>query len=79
MARTYRKTERIIGMEAVDWHLLDAAVQDMDVFIYYWDDRNPQQGDSGAMAPKLCLRLRGWWFGDQVGGTQAALRSFSNA
>ncbi|CAJ1439870.1 unnamed protein product [Effrenium voratum] len=41
----YRKTERIPGMEG------------MDIFLYYWDDRDSTE-------------FQGWWFGDALGGTQ---------
>ncbi|CAK0803087.1 unnamed protein product [Prorocentrum cordatum] len=38
--------------------------ENMSVFLYYWDSRD---GD----------HLAGWWFGDQVGGTQVWARSQS--
>eukprot|EP00929_Paragymnodinium_shiwhaense_P008089 TRINITY_DN112007_c0_g1_i1.p1 TRINITY_DN112007_c0_g1~~TRINITY_DN112007_c0_g1_i1.p1 ORF type:complete len:2409 (+),score=889.80 TRINITY_DN112007_c0_g1_i1:115-7341(+) len=42
--KTYKKLEKVDGMD------------DMNVFLYYWDDRD---GPS----------FSGWWFGDEVGGS----------
>eukprot|EP00435_Cladocopium_sp_Y103_P072069 s548_g39.t1 len=87
--KTYQKTERILGMEEIHgeisclWgrlkiitrtadfnpkseHCSAMTEADMDVFLYYWEDSD------GA-------EWSGWWFGDQVGGTQVWSYHPSNA